>query len=329
MQRGLDYGDNAVEDYEAGYWNFIEDTANAWYDAQSRRRQDRRRDQGLPRAVRRWDRYDFDGDGNFNEPDGYIDHFQAVHAGEGEEAGGGAQGEDAIWSHRWYANSDDSGTHRPDAANQLGGAPDRRHRLLDRRLHRRAGERRPRRVRARVRPRPRPARPLRHRRRRERHRLLDADVGRLVAQPRHRPTSAPRPATWARGRSSSSAGSTTSRSTSAVRHARQAQPGRPATARSAQAVVVNLPDKHASRPIHHPALGHPRVVDRLRRRPEHHADPPLDLTGRLVRSVSAKAWYDIEAGYDYLYGEFSTDGGATWTAGRRRRRRHEQRQVDR
>ena len=48
-----------------------------------------------------WDRYDFDGDGNFNEPDGYIDHFQAVHAGEGEEAGAGA---DAIWSHRWYVN---------------------------------------------------------------------------------------------------------------------------------------------------------------------------------------------------------------------------------
>src|SRR6476661_7443853 len=27
------------------------------------------------------DRYDYDGDGNFNEPDGYIDHFQIVHAG--------------------------------------------------------------------------------------------------------------------------------------------------------------------------------------------------------------------------------------------------------
>ena len=50
-----------------------------------------------------WDRYDYDGDGNFNEPDGYIDHFQSIHAGEGEETGGGAQGTDAIWSHRWYA----------------------------------------------------------------------------------------------------------------------------------------------------------------------------------------------------------------------------------
>ena len=50
-----------------------------------------------------WDRYDVDGDGNFDEPDGYIDHFQIVHAGEGEETGGGAQGSYAIWSHRWYA----------------------------------------------------------------------------------------------------------------------------------------------------------------------------------------------------------------------------------
>ena len=38
-----------------------------------------------------WDRNDFDNDGNFDEADGYIDHFQAVHAGEGEEAGGGAR----------------------------------------------------------------------------------------------------------------------------------------------------------------------------------------------------------------------------------------------
>jgi len=51
-----------------------------------------------------WDRYDLDGDGNFNEPDGYIDHFQSVHAGDGEETGGGAYGTDAIWSHRSYAN---------------------------------------------------------------------------------------------------------------------------------------------------------------------------------------------------------------------------------
>ena len=56
--------------------------------------QDRRRDQRpTSQQFDKVDRYDFDGDGNFNEPDGYIDHFQAIHAGEGEEAGGGAQGD--------------------------------------------------------------------------------------------------------------------------------------------------------------------------------------------------------------------------------------------
>ena len=50
------------------------------------------------------DRYDCDHDGNFNEPDGYIDHFGMVHAGHGEDADGGP---DAIWSHRNYANPND------------------------------------------------------------------------------------------------------------------------------------------------------------------------------------------------------------------------------
>jgi immune inhibitor A len=47
------------------------------------------------------DRYDCDGDGNFEEPDGYVDHFGIAHAGEGEEAGASP---DTIWSHRSYAN---------------------------------------------------------------------------------------------------------------------------------------------------------------------------------------------------------------------------------
>ncbi len=50
-----------------------------------------------------WDRYDYDGDGNFDEADGYIDHFQIVHAGGDQAAGDPQQGTDAIWSHRWYA----------------------------------------------------------------------------------------------------------------------------------------------------------------------------------------------------------------------------------
>lgn len=67
-----------------------------------------------------WDRYDYDGDGNFNEPDGYIDHFQIVHAGADEAAGGGQQGEDAIWSHKSYVNSGAIGQTGP-TDNPFGG----------------------------------------------------------------------------------------------------------------------------------------------------------------------------------------------------------------
>jgi len=45
------------------------------------------------------DPYDIDGDGNINEPDGIVDHLMVVHAGVGQEAGGGILGDDSIWSH--------------------------------------------------------------------------------------------------------------------------------------------------------------------------------------------------------------------------------------
>ncbi|WP_175990778.1 immune inhibitor A domain-containing protein [Bacillus sp. Marseille-Q1617] len=48
-----------------------------------------------------WDRYDLDGDGNYLEADGLVDHLMVIHSGVGEEAGGGSLGSDAIWSHRW------------------------------------------------------------------------------------------------------------------------------------------------------------------------------------------------------------------------------------
>jgi immune inhibitor A len=83
-------------------WWFIEDGLNAWYQQQLDSGATPDEIDQLLSQFDVWDRYDYDGDGDFNEPDGYLDHFQAVHAGVGQEAGGGAQGSDAIWSHRWY-----------------------------------------------------------------------------------------------------------------------------------------------------------------------------------------------------------------------------------
>ncbi|MEV0596267.1 immune inhibitor A domain-containing protein [Nonomuraea cavernae] len=42
---------------------------------------------------------DADGDGNFAEPDGVIDHLVLVHAGKDKSADGGAEGTYAIWAH--------------------------------------------------------------------------------------------------------------------------------------------------------------------------------------------------------------------------------------
>lgn len=111
-----DYDDNP----DSNVWFFLEDTVNGWYKKQI--------DAGMTSDeintyLKKYDvrdRYDYDGDGNFEEPDGYIDTFQSVHAGEGEEAGGGILGETAIWSHSWYAYSNLIGKAGP-SFNMSGG----------------------------------------------------------------------------------------------------------------------------------------------------------------------------------------------------------------
>jgi immune inhibitor A len=114
------YGSNELSDSET-YWPFIEDSVNAWYANEIKMGKTKAQIATYLKQFDKVDRYDYDGDGNFTEPDGYIDHFQDIHAGEGEEAGGGAQGEDAIWSHRWYVNSNLVGSAGP-SFNKLGGA---------------------------------------------------------------------------------------------------------------------------------------------------------------------------------------------------------------
>ncbi|WP_184539536.1 immune inhibitor A domain-containing protein [Micromonospora polyrhachis] len=101
-------------------WALVADAANQWVADQ---RAAGRTDEQIAADMRsfdEWDRYDYDGDGNFNEPDGYIDHFQIVHSGGDEADGDPWQGEDAIWSHRWYAFVNSAGVTGP-AHNLSGG----------------------------------------------------------------------------------------------------------------------------------------------------------------------------------------------------------------
>lgn len=108
-----DYDDNP----DSNVWNFLQDSVNGWYAAQKAAGKTDAQINDYLKQFDVWDRYDFDGDGNFDEPDGYIDTFQSVHAGLGEEEGGAPE---TIWSHSWYAHYEGWGNWGP-AFNMMGG----------------------------------------------------------------------------------------------------------------------------------------------------------------------------------------------------------------
>jgi len=101
---------------------FVRDATKAWYDgelAKGRSAADVKAELAQYDVA---DRYDFDKDGDFAEPDGYLDNVIVVHAGVDETWGGGAQGADALWAHRSWTFPDPTGQTGP-AGNRIGGAP--------------------------------------------------------------------------------------------------------------------------------------------------------------------------------------------------------------
>ncbi|MDH2414689.1 immune inhibitor A domain-containing protein [Nocardioides sp. CER19] len=105
---------------ETGMDDFLADSGNAWYDAQVKAGKTDADIAAYLDQFDQWDRYDLDGDGNYNEPDGYIDHFQAIHAGTGEEDGSPAW---AIWSHRSATNVNGYGVDGPAVGSCAACAP--------------------------------------------------------------------------------------------------------------------------------------------------------------------------------------------------------------
>ncbi|SCG63274.1 immune inhibitor A [Micromonospora halophytica] len=105
-------------------WALVRDAANQWVADQKAQGRSDEEIAADVKAMDQWDRYDHDADGDFNESDGYIDHFQIVHSGGDEADGDPYQGEDAIWSHRWYAFASDQGstgpTNFPAGGTQIG-----------------------------------------------------------------------------------------------------------------------------------------------------------------------------------------------------------------
>ncbi|MEU7798607.1 immune inhibitor A domain-containing protein [Micromonospora arborensis] len=95
-------------------WDLVRDAANQWVADQKAAGRSDAEIAADVKSMDEYDRYDYNGNGNFNEPDGYIDHFQIVHSGGDQADGDPIQGEDSIWSHRWYAYASDQGNTGPD-----------------------------------------------------------------------------------------------------------------------------------------------------------------------------------------------------------------------
>jgi immune inhibitor A len=119
VPNGYEYYDDSKggEDTSTDVWLLLEDMLDEWYADQVAAGKSEAEIAGYLAQFDVWDRYDYNGNGNFYEPDGYIDHFQALHAGDGEEGNGGPA---AIWSHSWYANYQDYGKTGP-SYNPAGG----------------------------------------------------------------------------------------------------------------------------------------------------------------------------------------------------------------
>ena len=104
--------------------DLIPDALNAWVTSQKAQGKTDAQIAATLKSFDVWDRNDYDHDGNFNEPDGYIDHFQIVHAGGDQADTDPYQGEDAIWSHRSKAYPQLKGTAGPsfnkDGGTQIG-----------------------------------------------------------------------------------------------------------------------------------------------------------------------------------------------------------------
>lgn len=302
------YGSN---DAATGAWYAVQDGVNAWV-AQREAAGDTAAEISAELAeFDQWDRYDFDGDGDFNEPDGYIDHFQIVHAGEDESAGGGAQGEDAIWAHRWYAFGTDKGVTGP-GTNKRGGTQigDTGVWVGDYTIQPENGG----------------------------LGVFAHEYGHDLGLPDEYDTSGG-------GENSTgfwtlmSSGSWLGTGKDAIGDLpgdmnawdklqlgwldyEVAKAGKRSghklgvaeyNTKNPQALVVRLPKKSVTTEVTTPAQGATQWWSDTGDDLENTLTRTVDLTGKSAASLTLDGWWDIEQDYDYLYAEVSTDGGANYT----------------
>ncbi|MFE4217554.1 immune inhibitor A domain-containing protein [Streptomyces sp. NPDC056844] len=296
----------------ANVWDTVRDGVNAWVADQKAKGRTLDQIKADLAQYDQWDRYDYDGDGDFNEPDGYIDHFQLVHAGEDESAGGGAEGTNAIWAHRWYAYGTNAGATGPEG-NKAGGAE-----IGDTGIW--VGDY--------------TAQPE------------NGGLGVFAHEYAHDLGLPDLYDTSGGGENSvgfwslMSAGSWLGTGKGEIGNL----PGDMTawdklqlgwldydTAKAAtksthklgvseyntkdkQALVVELPEKAVTTTVTKPAQGSKQWWSDMGDDLSNTLTRSVDLTGKSAASLDLSGWYDIEADYDYLYTEVSDNGGSSWTA---------------
>jgi len=306
------YGNNACGATTcSSVWNLVRDGLTAWVAGQKAAGESDADIKADLAQYDQWDRYDYDGDGDFNEPDGYVDHFQIVHAGEDESAGGGAQGTDAIWAHRWYAFGTDAGATGPEN-NKLGGTQvgDTGIWVGDYTMQPENGG----------------------------LGVYAHEYGHDLGLPDEYDTNGGENSTgfWTLMSSGSWLGTgkqaigdlpgdmnawdklqlgwlnyDTAQAATKSKHKLGVAEY---NTKDKQALVVTLPDKAVTTEVVTPAQGSTQWWSGSGNDLKNTLTREVDLTGRTSAALTLDGWYDIEAGYDYLYAEVSTDGGANWTA---------------
>ncbi|MFD3543509.1 immune inhibitor A domain-containing protein [Streptomyces sp. NPDC058662] len=293
-------------------WDTVKDGVLAWTQAQKAAGKTDAQIKAQLSQYDQWDRYDFDADGNFNESDGYIDHFQIVHAGEDESAGGGVQGPDALWAHRWYAYGTNAGKTGPEN-NKAGGAQigDTGIWVGDYTMQPENGG----------------------------LGVFAHEYGHDLGLPDLYDTSGGgensvgfwslmSAGSWL-GTGKESIGDMPGDMTAWDKlqlgwlNYDEAKAATKSThklgvaaynTKDKQALVVELPKKQVKTDVVAPAEGSSQWWSNMGDDLKNTLTRSVDLTGKSTAALSLKGWWDIEAEYDFLYTEVSTDGGANWTA---------------
>ncbi|QMW66483.1 immune inhibitor A [Mumia sp. ZJ1417] len=305
------YGRLKADGTETNAWDLIRDAVTAWVADQKAAGKTDDEIKSELATYDTYDRYDFDGDGDFNESDGYIDHFQIVHAGGDEADGDPIYGSDALWSHRWYAFVTDAGITGPEQ-NPLGGAE-----IGDTGIW--VGD-------YTIQPENGGLSVFVHEYGHDLG-LPDAydtsnkgdnsnEYWTLMAQSRLNDAGEPlgtRPGdlgAWEKLQ----LGWLDYEVVAATQKKKLELGPQEWNSKKAQGAVVVLPKKQVTRSYGAPASGTKQFFSGAADDLANAMTTELDLTGKASASFTAKARWDIEKGYDYAYFQASTDGGKSWTS---------------